>query len=746
MKQSLLALLGFFLIIPPAGYGLSLSSSQDELLEADQAFALSTRVLDADTLEARWEIAEGYYLYRDKFKFEVMDGDIGLRAPGIPAGKRKQDPLFGEVEIFTKSVAVRLPITRRNTTAHGATLRITSQGCNEPVGVCYPPSIKQVRFDLPAAAASAPGGGIDSLSDLGQLLEPAAGQDEFLHPDEAFQVQVSAADETTLHARFDIADGYYLYRDKTTFKLRGADGSSDLTGTAVGEFKLPEGKHKDDEYFGPMQVYYKQFEVDLPLKDMGGAVTQATLSVRYQGCAEDGICYPPITKAFAINDILGGTPIAGGLGTKGFIFAILGAFGVGLFLSFTPCVLPMIPILSSIIVGQGGATLSKTRGGFLSLSYVLGTAVTYTAAGVLAGATGDQLQAYFQNIWAIGLISVLLVLLALSMFGFYELQMPSFIQSRLQSRTQNVKGGSFVGVFILGLVSALIVGACVSPLLISVLGAAIASKDPLLGGALMFSMAMGMGMILIAIGVGAGFLLPRAGPWMERVKHFFGVLLLAVAIYLLGILPQVPVLFLWAALLIVTSVYFGATQPLSEGASGWRYFYKGIGTVMLIWGVLAMIGGFSGNRDILRPLPLSAGNFMGASLAPSATATPTTTNHAFERVATLAELEQRLATARAAGKPVLLDYFATWCTDCVRMEKVTFSHPQVQELMRSRFVALQVDVTDASDPQSRAIKQRFGVFGPPAMLFFAADGSERKDLHFYGFKRVDEFLQILGRV
>jgi len=294
------------------------------------------------------------------------------------------------------------------------------------------------------------------------------------------------------------------------------------------------------------------------------------------------------------------------------------------------------------------------------------------------------------------------------------------------------------------LVSALIVGACVSPVLISALGAAITSKDPVLGGAIMFSLAHGQGAILVALGVGASFLLPKVGIWMDSVKHLFGALLIAVAIYLLGYLPQVPVLFLWAALLIVSAVYLGATQSLPESAGGWRYLWKGLGTVLLIWGGLALLGGFAGHRDILNPLPLSS---LSSDMLPGTGGVqPATEERLFERVSSLSMLETRLAAAKAAGKPVILDYYADWCTDCLRMEKATFVDPRVREELRNRFVLLQADVTDPNDPEGKAIKGRFGVYGPPAMLFFAANGEEHRELRTYGFRNVEEFLALLRKI
>jgi thiol:disulfide interchange protein DsbD len=763
MTKSLVALL--LLLLSPA----HAAAPEEELLEADQAFRLSTRTVNGTTLEASWKIAPGYYMYRDKFKFEALDG-TQLKQPVIPRGKKKDDPLFGEVETYTKSVRIRIPFTR----AEGASttrLRITSQGCNEPVGVCYPPIVKEVDFKLPPgkakpAATTAPAADtpdkITSLKDLTRSLAPAGGELEPPDPEQAFQVSVMARDNTTLLARIDIADCCYLYRDKTKFELVAAEGAPEVR---LDTYTLPPGKTKTDEFIGETEVYEQGFETLLPVSGLGAGDRDLQLRVMYQGCSEKGvaICYPPTTKTFGVQ-FRGGVLSAAEASvpsssvptaardTGKFAIAVLAAFGAGLLLTFTPCVLPMVPILSGVIVGAEGTHITKLRGGLLSYSYVLGTALTYTVAGTVAGATGDQLQAYFQTPWAIGTFATLLVLLAFSMFGFYQLQVPSSIQSLLHHHSSRVHhqvkqwfGGELIGAFILGLISALIIGACVSPVLVSVLGAAIAAKDPVLGGGIMFALAHGQGAILVALGVGAGFLLPKVGKWMDSVKHLFGALLIAVAIYLLGYLPQVPVLFLWAAFFIISAIYLGATQSLPEAASGWRYLWKGVGTFLLIWGVLALLGGFAGHRDFLHPLPLStlSTGMMPVAGGPGAA---TTEGHLFERVSSLNDLENRLTAAKAAGKPVILDYYADWCTDCLRMEKATFADPRVREELRNRFVLLQADVTDPNHPEGKAIKQRFGVYGPPAMLFFSADGQERRELRTYGFRNVDEFAALLRQV
>ncbi len=757
MTRPIFGLLVYLLLVPVA-------QPQDvELLDPDKAFAFSAQPLAPDRIQLTWDIAKDYYMYRDKFRVQLVAGEVILEALQIPPGKLKTDAFFGEVEIYTDRVQIDVPVIRTAASPTSIVIEAHGQGCNEPVGVCYPPMKHSATLQLaaitttPPAADPAPAAAtgsvaatkpasLNSLKSLRDLLGAGNLNDEFLDPDEAFKLQLAAHDSNTLSAQFSIADGYYLYQDKVKF-------SSGSPVVRVGDYRLPPGTEKEDEFFGKIIAYYQGFEVAVPLLRAIPDALSVPVKVGYQGCADKGICYPPIEKTIDVSLPAASALIPGTVGRldptpvieaveKGFWGYILTAFFTGILLTFTPCVLPMIPILSSIIVGQGEG-ITRGRGGLLAGTYVLGTAVTYTAAGILAGASGDQLQAYFQNIWAIGAVSVLLALLALSMFGLYEIQMPSFIQSRLQTRTQAMQGGTLGVVFVLGVISALIVGACVSPLLIVALGVAIVNADPVLGGAIMFAMAWGMGTFLIVLGLGAGFLLPKAGRWMDTVKHAFGVLLLAVAVYLLGVIPEVPVLYLWGGLLIVTAVYMGATQALPEEASGWRFLWKGVGVFMLIWGVLALLGGMAGQRDILRPLLLGPLGFGGQSVNVESGGP---VEHLFTRVNSLQQLDDQLARAKQNSQPVMLDYYADWCVDCVRMEQGTFRQPEVNRVLRDRFVLLQVDVTDPNDANTKAIKRRYGVFGPPALLFFAADGRERQDLRRYGYMPPGEFLDHIARI
>jgi thiol:disulfide interchange protein DsbD len=539
-------------------------------------------------------------------------------------------------------------------------------------------------------------------------------------------------DHETLLARFHIEPGYYLYKDK--FAVDSVDPGMEVTG-----IDLPQGVRKTDEYFGDIIAFYESFDAKVTLRRADAGARSVSLKLRYQGCAEDGICYPPIEKNVTL-DLPGmsdaaaaGTGLGGSSGRGAFpessVWPVILAFGSGLLLTFTPCVLPMVPILAGIVVGQGGG-VTRLRGGGLASIYVLGTAVTYVAIGVVAGLTGEQLQAYFQNVWAIGLVSALLVLMALSMFGLFELRMPSGIQSRLQNRATGLKAGAFGGVFLMGILSALIVGACVSPILISILSLAINRGDPVLGGAIMFAMAMGMGLFLIAMGFGFGHVLPRTGRWMETVNHFFGFMLLAVVIYLLGAFPRVPVMYLWAALFVGAAVYLAGSRASGPRGGKSSRARQGMAVLMLGWGILAVVGGFQGSRDILRPVDASAllGNTQSVEHA------------RFQRVTEPGALQELMRAAGSEGKPVLVDYYADWCVDCVRMEETTFASPEVARTLNEEFVLVQVDVTDPRDPGTSAIKQSHGIFGPPAMLFFDRQGREITSMRRYGYMDSDAFL------
>jgi thiol:disulfide interchange protein DsbD len=416
---------------------------------------------------------------------------------------------------------------------------------------------------------------------------------------------------------------------------------------------------------------------------------------------------------------------------------LAGAFLSGVLLTFTPCVLPMIPIISSIIAGQGEG-ITKTRAVILSLSYVLGTAVTYAAMGALAGATGEQLQAYFQNVWVIGAMSLIFVAMALSMFGLYTIQLPSFIQSRINASSQGIPGGNVAMVFVLGAISALILGACVSPILISFLSVAIATSDPLLGGLTMFFLALGMGVPLVIVGLGAGHLLPKAGGWMDLVKYFFGTVLLGVAIWIFSTLGLVPELLLWGIYLVIIAVYLNATQTLPETANGWYKLAKGIGTVLLVWGIMMLVGAVYNESDPFHPLPKPS-----AVVTTSGTDTVEKEGIPFELVGSLEELEARRKQAIKEKKLMIVFFYTDWCPVCKKLKATTLIDPKVRQMLKKHFIALKVNMTDLNDHKSQAIRKKFKIYGPPSFVFFDRNGKELKEENFYGFQEPEAFYDIL---
>ena len=741
-------LIAFFLLCSSMA-----SAGEGDLLEPGQAFKFSARALDGQTLEARYQIAEGYYLYKEKLKFQAEPSDVILGTPQLPAGKVKQDEYFGKMETYRHDLVIRLPYTRG--TASRITLKAVSQGCAD-VGVCYPPQTQVVKVDLPGVQAEA-----EKKPFFLKML--GGGQDEFLPADQAFKLEVQAVDKDTLLADFTIAKNYYLYRDKIKFSLKGGDASIDAV-------TLPQGEIKIDPSFGNTEVYHHSFQAIIKLKHEGSGGPAVSLGATYQGCSEKGVCYPPVQKTIALTlpttaaapveaaqqsvavpgaemsvpskfvEAQGGESSRIGALFKGgsFWLIMVSFFGFGLLLALTPCVFPMIPILSGIIVGQGHA-LTKSRALGLSLAYVLGMALTYAAVGVAAGMSGTLLTSALQNPWVLGGFALVFVALAFSMFGFYELQMPSFIQNRFNDASNRIKGGSAAGVFAMGALSAVIVGPCVAAPLAGALLYISQTGDMVLGGSALFSLALGMGAPLLLVGVSAGALLPKAGAWMGAVKSFFGVLLLGMAIWLVSpvISPAVHML-LWAGLLIVSAMYLRAIDPLPHPASGFAKFWKGVGVVALIVGVALLIGVLSGNRDMLQPLAgLRGGGAQGAE-AKAAGAE----SLKFERVKSVAELESRLKQAN--GKVVMLDFYADWCVSCKEFERFTFGDAKVQAKLRD-VVLLQADVT-ANSEGDKALLKKFGLFGPPGIVFFDKSGKELSDARVIGYEPPEKFIVSLDAI
>ncbi len=578
------------------------------------------------------------------------------------------------------------------------------------------------------------------ISSLARAAEP-----ELLEPEKAFRFSARLKDESSIEVNYQIAPGYYLYRDKFRFTLTPE-------GAKAGAPQLPAGNKHRDEFFGEVETYRGNLSIVLPFDGAGAGVPAVTLTAVSQGCADIGVCYVPheqkaefrlaalsagATRTDAPGAWFGGAvPAAGeddrvaGLLRGEFWLAVASFFGFGLLLSFTPCVLPMVPILSGIIVGARHP-VTKTKGFLLATAYVLGMAITYAVAGVAAGLSGAMLSAVLQNPWVVGGFAAVFVALALSMFGAYELQLPVALQSRIAAASNRFYGGHAAGVFSMGVLSALILGPCVAAPLAGALLYISQSRDVVLGGSALFAMALGMGVPLLAIGASAGALLPKAGPWMDMVKRFFGALLLGVAIYLISPFTPVSVqMFLWGTLLIVTAIYLRVIDPLPPGAHGFQRFGKGVGVIALIAGVAYLVGAFSGSRDILQPL---SGLRVTAAESGGPHETP------FQRVNSPAELDSHIQAA--AGRTVMLDFYADWCVSCKEMERFTFSDERVKTRFRD-MVLLQADVT-VNNADHASLLKRFRLFGPPGIVFFDREGREIQGLRVIGFQSAERFVAVL---
>jgi thiol:disulfide interchange protein DsbD len=568
---------------------------------------------------------------------------------------------------------------------------------------------------------------------------PAALAQDLLEPEKAFRMSARSLDATNLEVRFAIADGYYMYREKFRFALEGAPDAK------LGAPQFPAGIKKRDEFFGDVETYRKEVAIRIPVE---GSAQTLNLVVTSQGCADIGVCYVPMdTRATVQLAAFGAAPaqpgappasrlslsstdldIAAVFQSGGFWVVLASFLGFGLLLAFTPCVLPMVPILSGIIVGEGHALGNKMRALLLSVAYVLGMACAYAIAGVAAAYSGTLLAAALQNAWVLGAFALVFVWLALSMFGLHDLQLPSFLQHRLHAAHGKLAGGRIASVVAMGVLSAVIVSPCVAAPLAGALLYISQTRDVLLGGSALFAMALGMGVPLIVVGVSEGALLPKSGAWMKSVKKFFGVLLLAVAIWIVSpVLPAALVLFAWAALLIGSGVFLRAIDPLPEHAHPAARLAKAAGVISLVAGIAMLAGALAGSRDPLRPLA----GLIGAEQA-SGKHIP------FTRVASIAALDEHL---KSPGRVVMLDFYADWCVSCKEMESFTFSDPRVQAKFAGMLL-LQADVTANSEADKQLLK-RFSLFGPPGIIFFDATGREIKGLRVIGYQNADRFLKTL---
>jgi len=762
---SILAFAGAVLACLPAR-----AVDEKDLLPVDQAFALSASAPQRDRIELRWRIADGYYLYRHRIAVQATDFEAG--ALQLPPGHRKHDEFFGDVETYRGELVAVQPGTATGA-GDSVTLKVKYQGCAD-VGVCYPPQVRTLTVALPADAANTQSNDLDALGrslaagqrGSGMLgAAPAGATDALpLPPEKAFVAEAIAADGNTLLLRFTPAPGYYLYRDKTSLTLDAGNG------IALGAPRWPQGTPHRDEHFGDVIVYFDQVEVPVSLRRQRADAFQGTLTVGFQGCQTGGICYPPMTRKLVVDvpagtigtaastsppvtaattagngmtatqarssiaegdidqaktDIAEDTRLAAALAGQHRVWTLLGFFGAGLLLAFTPCVLPMIPILSGLIAGRG-ERIGARRAFSLSFVYVLANALVFTVAGVVAGLLGANLQAAFQTPWVIVAFAALFVVLSLSMFGLYELQLPAGLRARLGAMSDRQRGGSWIGVAAMGALSALVVGPCVAPPLAAAVLYISQARDPLFGGLALFLLAMGMGAPLLAFGVAAGRGLPTSGPWMVAVQRVFGFVFVGLAIWMLArLLPAPVVLALWGllALAAATWAFNVASTPRN------RMFARFAALVLGVVGAAQLAGALAGSRDPLQPLA----GLTGARVQ----------ELQFRHIKSVEDLDRQLAAARAADKPVLFDFYADWCVSCKEMEKYTFTKPEVQAALTG-FVLLKADVT-ANDAIDQALMQRFGIIGPPGTLFFV-DGRELRGLRLVGFEPADKFVERARRV
>jgi thiol:disulfide interchange protein DsbD len=723
------------------------ASAKDDFLPPERAYRYTTRV-EGDRVIVAWDLEPGYYLYKKKMGVAAAAATVQVGDPLWPKGENHTDEFFGTQEIYRGKFEVPVPFTIAGARPDQLAIELRLQGCAD-AGLCYPPQKWKTEVALPAAGKSAGG----SLSSLLGKKSPTAATGDFLPPDQAFRFGAGLSQPDSIPLTWVIADGYYLYKNKISIE-------STTPNVQIGKPVLPQGKSKHDEYFGDTEVYYEVLEATLPVARAASSATQSVqLKVTYQGCAEGGLCYNPITKEAVVE--LPPTAVATKLPVDarpaptssssaapmvseqdslaaivrhGNIAVLVGLFFLGgLVLSLTPCVLPMIPILSGIIVGQGDR-ITPWRGFSLAFTYVQGMALTYAAAGAIFAALFKTApQASFQQPWILITFALLFIALSLAMFGAYNLQLPSGLQTRLSNLSNDQKAGTFIGTFIMGALSALIVTACVAPAIVGALSV-IAQSGSVPRGALgLYATGIGMGAPLLVVGASAGALLPKVGPWMETVKSLFGVMFLGVAIYVLHpLLPDALKLLLWSILAIISGFWIFSLQK-RDGLPA-PAAIRGFGLLAMIYGILLLIGAASGGSDPVAPLA-NVRQMREGRGGPSELERVL----AFQRIKTVADLDAAVASATAAGKPVMLDFYADWCVSCKEMEKFTFNDAAVQAALAGA-VLLQADVT-ANDDSDKALLARFEIFGPPTIAFFGRDGVERKNFRLVGFAPAPRFAE-----
>ncbi|WP_272924803.1 protein-disulfide reductase DsbD [Pseudomonas syringae] len=537
---------------------------------------------------------------------------------------------------------------------------------------------------------------------------------DFLPVRQAFQLSLIETTPESIKLRLVATDGYYLYRHRFQFRTEPAD-------IGLGQAQLPKGEQKHDEYFGDVEVYHGILDIDLPRKP--GEQRPFTLVVTYQGCADKGLCYPPETERLSIGDVTGSSPeaLAAPVSASSWSWKEIALFFLaGIGLTFTPCVLPMLPILSGVVLrGKVGGL----RGLSLSLAYVLPMAACFALLGALMGMFGASLnlQARLQSAWVLVPFSAFFVIFAIAMFGAFELRLPQSISSRLDRIAGKTEGGSLWGAAVLGVVSSLLVSPCVSAPLAGALLYISASGDAVGGGLKLFALGLGMGAPLLLIATGGATWLPKSGPWLVTVKNAIGVLLLALAIGLLSrVLPGQITLLLVGLLSAGVALFLGALEFTEKTTR--QKLAQLLGLALLVYALASWYGALSGQTDPLRPLGREYATATNGAVAPNSTQ--------WQTITTSAELDRVMQEAQGAGKPLLLDWYADWCISCKVIEHEVLPDPGVVARLAG-YSLIRFDMTD-SNAEQRALLDRYKLFGPPALLFFAKNGEELQNVRVVG--------------
>jgi thiol:disulfide interchange protein DsbD len=643
-------------------------SSGDDFLPVDEAFRFSAFADGADHVKLVWQIADGYYLYRARVKVSTSSPQAQLGALQMPTGEIKQDEFFGKQEIYHHELVAGVPVARASAAALSLPLEVTYQGCAS-AGLCYPPQTKSITVSLTASngagsTGSGAGAGASGIADSG------------------------AGTPGTSGTGTGGGTGWSAAGGANAVASTGVDGTSTAAAPSAGSL------------------------AGRPVADTASGTNASPAASTFNAAS---IAVTPGRGGFVSEQDRFAALI-----TSGNTFLMLGGFFLaGLLLAFTPCVLPMVPILSGIIAGQG-KNVTTSRAFALSLTYVLGMALTYTIAGALCAAAGKQVQTLFQQPWILGLFAAVFVALALSMFGLFTIQMPSAIQTRLADVSNRQAAGTFGGVALMGILSALIVTTCVGPALVGALVVIGQTGQIARGAAALFAMSIGMGTPLLIVGASAGKLLPKAGAWMDTVKKLFGVMMLAVADWMLArIIPERFALLLWAIPAFICA-WILWTEIRPRTSIGWMMRFAGIAAGL--YGTSLIAGYALGNTD---------------PLAPFASRAEQSQELAFQHIKSVADLEKAITQANAQGRTVLVDFSAKWCVSCKEMEKYTFTDPAVKTAL-DHTVLLRADVTD-NDADDQALLKHMGIIGPPTIAFYGLNGAERANYRVVGFMKAPEF-------